>query len=99
MFLNLKSKLLPAIRLASGRRFGSQEVSEQSELISQTYKQLLELSHSEYPKETHKVIDDIETGFKYARSSLGLWGLNKAFQKGVYKISTTDFDLIKEQNA
>jgi hypothetical protein len=41
----------------------------------------------------------METGFKYARSSLGLWSLNKAFEKGVYKIRTTDFDLIKEQKA
>ena len=84
------------MRMAAVRRMGSQQANEQSDLIGQTYKQLLELSHSEYPEETHKVIEDIDTGFKYARSSLGLWGLNKAFEKGVYKIRTTDFDLIKE---
>lgn len=41
-------------------------------------------------------IPDLETGYKYNRSSLGLWGLETAFLKGAYKVRTTDFAHIKK---
>lgn len=59
---------------------------------------MIKLSHATYPKETFKQLTDLDLGFKYARSSLGLWGLNKNFHRGFYKVSTTDFDLIKKEN-
>jgi hypothetical protein len=52
-----------------------------------------------YPTSTLKTIEDIEEGFKYNRSSLGLWGLQNAFYKGAYKVRTTNFDHIKEIKA
>jgi acyl-CoA thioesterase FadM len=58
---------------------------------------MIRLAHVNYPRETLKPLDDLETGFKYARSSLGLWGLNKNYHNGFYKVATTDFELIKQQ--
>jgi hypothetical protein len=56
---------------------------------------MIDLPEVSYPKETFRQMEDIDYGFKYARSSLGLWGLNKNFSKGYYRLRTTDFDLIK----
>jgi len=49
-----------------------------------------------YPTSMLKTIEDIQEGFKYNRSSLGLWGLQNAFYKGAYKVRTTNFEHIKE---
>lgn len=65
--------------------------------MQSTYKDLLSLSHVDYPESTMKTIEDLETGYKYTRSSLGLWGLEKLFLKGSYKVRTTDFDIIKHE--
>ena len=46
-----------------------------------------------------KTIEDLEEGYKYNRSSLGLWGLENAFQKGAYKVRTTNFEHIKSIGA
>ncbi len=63
--------------------------------MSETYAAMIRLAHIDYPKETLKPLDNIEIGFKYARSSLGIWGLHKNYHNGYYKVATTDFDLIK----
>ena len=52
-----------------------------------------------YPVSTMKTIEDLEEGYKYNRSSLGLWGLENAFQKGAYKVRTTNFEHIKSIGA
>lgn len=52
-----------------------------------------------YPTSMLKTIEDIQEGFKYNRSSLGLWGLQNAFYKGAYKVRTTNFEHIKEIKA
>jgi len=57
----------------------------------------MNLKHQDYPRETITTIDTLEEGFKYNRSSLGMWGLQTAFLKGSYKVRTTDFQLIKEE--
>lgn len=69
------------------------------DLVQKTYKDLVELSHVSYPTTTMKSIEDLDEGYKYNRSSLGLWGLETAFLKGAYKVRTTNFDHIKELNA
>ena len=60
---------------------------------------MINLSHSDYPDSSLQKIEDIDTGFKYARSSLGLRGLHNAFNAGIYKVRTTDFNLIQDENA
>ncbi len=81
------------------RSFLNDQTQEQLDLVQKTYKDLVELSHMKYPTSTLKTIEDIEEGFKYNRSSLGLWGLQNAFYKGAYKVRTTNFDHIKEIKA
>lgn len=57
----------------------SQEAIQRQQLVGDTYDRMVKLSHQQYPKETLKEIPNIQEGFKYARSSLGLSAVNKNF--------------------
>lgn len=98
MILKFK-KFRPSLFTLPKRMLLNDQTQEQLNLVQKTYKDLLDLSHMKYPAKTMRTIEDLEEGYKYNRSSLGLWTLENAFKKGAYKVRTTNFAHIKEINA